>query len=74
MGDYSRAEPLFRQALEITKKVLGEEHPHFATSLNNLGSLYDSMGDYSRAEPLYRQALEIKKKVLGEEHPITPQV
>jgi CHAT domain-containing protein/tetratricopeptide (TPR) repeat protein len=60
---------LYRQALEINKEVLGEEHPGYALSLNNLGSLYVSMGDYSRAEPLFRQALEIRRKVLGEEHP-----
>ena len=69
MGAYGRAEPLYRQALEITKKALGEGHPDYATSLNNLALLYYAMGAYDRAEPLYRQALEIRKKVLGEEHP-----
>ena len=65
----ARAEPLCRQALEIRKKVLGENHPEYATSLNNLASLYCAQGDYARVEPLYRQALEIRKKVLGENHP-----
>jgi CHAT domain-containing protein len=69
MGDYARAEPLYRQALEITKKALGESHPEYAKGLNNLAELYHSMGDYTRAEPLYRQALEITKKALGESHP-----
>ena len=32
MGEYDRAEPLFRQALEIRKKALGEEHPDYATA------------------------------------------
>ena len=68
-GDYARAEPLYRQALEICKKVLGENHPDYATSLNNLAVLYHSQGDYARAEPLFRQALEIRKKALGENHP-----
>ena len=27
MGDYAKAEPLYRQALEIRKRVLGENHP-----------------------------------------------
>ena len=51
------------------KKALGEEHPDYAASLNNLALLYHAMGAYGRAEPLYRQALEITKKALGEEHP-----
>jgi hypothetical protein len=36
MGNYVAAEPLYRQALQIRRRVLGEEHPDFATSLNNL--------------------------------------
>ena len=44
MGAYDRAEPLYRQALEITKKALGEEHPDYATSLNNLAALYQRNG------------------------------
>ncbi|MCA9124864.1 MAG: CHAT domain-containing protein, partial [Planctomycetales bacterium] len=69
MGDYSRAEPLYHQAMEIRKEVLGEKHPDYATSLNNQAVLYHAMGDYSRAEPLLRQALELRKEVLGEKHP-----
>ena len=56
MGDYAQAEPLYRQALAIGKKVLGEQHPDYAKSLNDLAGLYQSMGDYAQAEPLYRQA------------------
>ena len=64
-----KAEPLYRQALEIRKQVLGENHPDYATSLNNLALLYQNKGDYAQAEPLYQQALEICKQVLGENHP-----
>jgi CHAT domain-containing protein len=38
---------------------LGENHPEYATDLNNLALLYQSLGDYAKAEPLCRQALEI---------------
>ncbi|MFY9224199.1 MAG: DUF2225 domain-containing protein, partial [Blastocatellia bacterium] len=69
--DYNIAEPLFIQALEIRKKVLGENHPDTIESKNNLGLLYDKKGDYEKAEPLHIQALEIRKKVLGENHPDT---
>ena len=55
MGDYARAEPLCRQALEIRRKALGEEHPDYAISLSNLANIYSSMGDYGSAEPLYRR-------------------
>ena len=71
IGDYAGAYPNYQQALEICRKVLGEEHPDTASSLNNLGALLDSMGDYEGARPYYEKALEIKRKVLGEEHPDT---
>ena len=70
-GYYSVPEPLFRQALEIRKKALGDEHPGTATSLNDLASLLHDQGKLTEAEPLYRQALEIRKKALGDEHPDT---
>jgi tetratricopeptide (TPR) repeat protein len=69
MGNYTAAEPLYKEALAINKKVLGENHPDYATSLNNLAMLYDAMGNYTAAEPLFKEALAIYKKVLGENHP-----
>jgi len=71
MGDYSRAEPLTRQSLEICRKVLGNEHPDTASCLDYLAKLYNLMGDSTKAEPLCRQSLEICQKVLGDNHPDT---
>jgi tetratricopeptide (TPR) repeat protein len=68
-GHYKQAEPLYLQALELSKCLLGEDHPNVATSLNNLALLYDSQGRYEQAEPLYLQALELSKRLLGENHP-----
>ena len=55
--------------MEIRKQSLGEKHPDYATSLNNLAMLYQDMGDYVKAEPLFQKALEIYKQTLGEKHP-----
>ncbi|MCT7990299.1 tetratricopeptide repeat protein [Laspinema olomoucense] len=68
-GEYGKAEPLWKQAMNICRKVLGDEHPDTATSLNNLALLYKSQGRYREAEPLFLQALNIRRKVLGDEHP-----
>jgi CHAT domain-containing protein len=68
-GEYALAEPLYRQAREITKQVLGERHPDYATNLNNLAGLYQDQEDYAKAEPLFCQARDICKQVLGEHHP-----
>ncbi|MEH2164643.1 MAG: tetratricopeptide repeat protein, partial [Nostoc sp.] len=65
------AEPLYIEALAMRKRLLGDEHPNVATSLNNLALLYKSQGRYSNAEPLYIEALEIAEKRLGANHPDT---
>ncbi|TRU32368.1 MAG: tetratricopeptide repeat protein [Microcystis aeruginosa Ma_MB_F_20061100_S20D] len=61
--------PLHQQALEILGKSLGNDHPDYAGSLNNLAALYKSMGQYEQALPLHQQALEILGKSLGTDHP-----
>jgi tetratricopeptide (TPR) repeat protein len=53
----------------MKKRLLGDEHPDVATSLNNLASLYDNQGRYGEAEPLYQDALAMRKRLLGDEHP-----
>ena len=45
IAEYQKAKPLLEQALEIRRKVLGEEHPDTAQSLNNMGFLLQAMGD-----------------------------
>ncbi len=62
------------QALELCKRLLGENHPHVATSLNNLAGLYLSQGRSEEAEPLYLQALAIAEQALGENHPTTVKI
>ncbi|MDJ0705956.1 MAG: TIR domain-containing protein [Leptolyngbyaceae cyanobacterium MO_188.B28] len=69
LGRYGEAEPLLVEALGMTKRLLGDEHPDVARSLNNLAALYDSQGRYGEAEPLYVEALGMRKRLLGDEHP-----
>ncbi|MBR8840667.1 MAG: tetratricopeptide repeat protein [Stigonema ocellatum SAG 48.90 = DSM 106950] len=69
-GRYSEAEPLYKKALELYQRLLGEEHPSVATSYNNLAKLYESQGRISEAEPLLKKALELWQRLLREEHPL----
>ena len=62
---------MYQRALAAREKVLGPEHPHTLSSVNNLAALYDSQGRYGEAEPLYQRALAAREKVLGPEHPDT---
>ena len=51
-----------KRALAIAKKALGPDHPHVATSLNNLAELYRAHGKHAEAEPLYKRSLAIREK------------
>jgi tetratricopeptide (TPR) repeat protein len=62
-GRYGEAEPLYREALQTSREVLGNRHPQTLTILNNLAGVYDSQGRYSEAEPLYQEALEGRRDV-----------
>ncbi len=68
-GQYASAETLLKRVLEIRENMLRQEHPHVATSLNNLALLFYAQGKCADAEPLFKRALAIQEKALGPEHP-----
>jgi len=54
---YTKAEPLYIEALEMYKRLFSGDHSDVATSLNNLAALYYNQKRYTEAEPLYIEAL-----------------
>jgi eukaryotic-like serine/threonine-protein kinase len=69
LGQYTNAESMHREALVLRKKLLGNEHPDVASSLNNLANALRAQGRLNEAETLFREALAMRKKLLGSEHP-----
>jgi serine/threonine protein kinase/Flp pilus assembly protein TadD len=67
-GQYARAEPLFFEASELSRKLNGPEHPDTLTFLNNLGLIYQDLSQLDKAEPLFTRVLELRRQALGEEH------
>jgi tetratricopeptide (TPR) repeat protein len=61
---FSAAEPLYREALGVGEKLLGEEHPDVGQWLNNFANLLLNTRRYAEAEPLYRRSIEIGTKSL----------
>ena len=57
------------EALKIYKKVLGDDHPDYASTLSSLSFVYREFGMYAQAEPIALQAVEILKKNYDENHP-----
>jgi tetratricopeptide (TPR) repeat protein len=67
----AKSQGIFAVPKQIHEQILGQQHPDYATSLNNLAVLYQSQGKYEQALPLYQQSLIILKQVLGNQHPHT---
>ena len=68
-NDFNNAAIVGEKALTIAQKEFGELHADFATSLNNLASVYKKLSQYEKAELLFKKAVNIRKSVLGEDHP-----
>jgi tetratricopeptide (TPR) repeat protein len=60
---------LYRQSVELRRKLSGEGHPRLATAMHNLATLLRDKGDYDEAGVLFRQSLEMRRKLLSDEHP-----
>lgn len=67
-GDYESAELLFRNALSMNEKQLGEDHPNIAVDLHNLGLLCYALEKYNDAETFLMRAWAIERRVLGPMH------
>jgi len=68
---WESAEAHLQDRLQMTEHRMGLDHPHTATSLDNLALLYQSMGFYGEAEPLCARSLKIREERLGPDHPDT---
>src|SRR6202044_1105444 len=67
---YSEGQELILEVLE-KRRVPGEEHPSFLTSIGILASMLLSQGQFDEAERLFRVELKGFEKVLGKKHPKT---
>src|SRR6266571_5239286 len=65
---YTLAEPLYRRALAIYEDQASPESLELATTLIQLGVLYQVTGRISHVEAFYRRALAIREEQLGPNH------
>ncbi|GEM_PF-744602 len=71
LGLIDRAMPPQQRALDIRKRVLGEDDPATLLSMNNMALLLQEQGRLEDAEPYCRAALDGRRRVLGDDHPDT---
>ncbi|KAF9040324.1 hypothetical protein BDP27DRAFT_1347492, partial [Rhodocollybia butyracea] len=71
VGRYNDALQLAEPLVELSKKALGEDHPHTLSRIQNLAINYSEVERFNDALQLAEPLVELSKKVLGEEHPDT---
>jgi tetratricopeptide (TPR) repeat protein/DNA-binding XRE family transcriptional regulator len=69
MGQYTGAELLYQQALEICEQTPEPNTLDTFIPITSLATLYHEQGEYDRAEALYRRALHLSEQTLGSDHP-----
>ena len=65
-GRHPEAEKVYREALLIQRKVLGQEHPDIVTTLTNLGQTLSHAKRDAEAVAVLREALSMSREVYGE--------
>ncbi len=68
LGEFRRAEPLLRDALEVRLGQLGETHPDAAESLFLVGVERLNAGRYAEALGFLERALAVYERALGPDH------
>jgi tetratricopeptide (TPR) repeat protein len=68
-GVANKAKELHQMALAFLRRVLPEEHPSIATSMNNLANMYSQLERYLEALKLQEGTLLLRQRVLPEDHP-----
>ncbi len=68
LGLLERAVAPQTDALDIRRRVLGEEHPDTLTSISKMGTLFNAQGKFAEAERNDREVLEKRRRILGDDH------
>jgi eukaryotic-like serine/threonine-protein kinase len=68
LGVYPEAQRHIERAIDLRRRMLGEENPDTLMSIRNLANLYERQGKFQQSESLYKQVLEAQQRVLGKDH------
>jgi tetratricopeptide (TPR) repeat protein/tRNA A-37 threonylcarbamoyl transferase component Bud32 len=68
LGDFAKAEAMYRQELALLHRVFGPESKPVANTLNSLAKVISDQGRLSEAERLFHKALAMQRRLFGLEH------
>ncbi|MBL8823665.1 MAG: serine/threonine protein kinase [Planctomycetia bacterium] len=71
LSNYAAALPQLERAMEIRRRVLGDEHPDTLAAMGSVVLVDIAQGQYQKAELLNNKVQELRQRVFGEEHPET---
>ncbi|MEM7505036.1 MAG: serine/threonine-protein kinase, partial [Pseudomonadota bacterium] len=66
-GGITTAEIIFREALDMKRRLLNDEHPSVIRGMNNLADVLWSQGKYEEAEAIYLETIDLRIRVHGRE-------
>jgi tetratricopeptide (TPR) repeat protein len=61
---------LAREAREILRTGVGENHPAYLENLRSIGTLYHALGEHAAAEAALRERVEALGRACDEDHPV----
>uniref|UniRef100_A0A7S2E9U5 MalT-like TPR region domain-containing protein n=1 Tax=Ditylum brightwellii TaxID=49249 RepID=A0A7S2E9U5_9STRA len=64
-GDLPQALDCYRESLEITEEIYGDQPLKVSHALDNIGSILALMGKYQRATGFFERALDMREDALG---------
>lgn len=62
---YDKAEKLYLDALDVRSRLLGENHPDIADSIERYGTLLYYKGEHTRAEQQFRKLIDLSQLSYG---------
>merc|ERR1712151_565016 len=68
IGEHKRALELYAKALNMRRRLLGNDHIDVAATAYNAGQTFHQLGEFEEAMELYEEFLVIAKKHLGSNH------
>ena len=71
MGDFERAEPVLRRAMDVSAELLSPDHPGTLAASANLAHVLEKLGRVDEALPLQKAAYEGYARSLGTDHRAT---
>jgi serine/threonine protein kinase len=69
-GNVASAESLFAVLLDGMEDVLGTDHPHYASAIENSGQIPFSKGDYDGTIAALQRVIDIRRRGLGDDSPL----